>query len=277
MKLSRETLADRLQEQLKRQMLSGRLAPGAVMPSERELREVFGVGRTTVREALQGLVSSGFLTRESGRLIVRHPTDISPRMLDLAARASDASVQQAFDVRKLLEIHAAGLAADNRTADDLAEIAGCLGRMDTQDEAQYHTADRSFHCAVVRASHNTVLAELYEAGIGLFFRKPAFWRVFTRAPEQRHRVGSGYEGHLQIYDAIARQDAGLARQQVSRHLQQVEQSLLAVMQATLDGAHDTPAAVNEAPAAVNEAPNTTQEPPEPTPTPSPAEETERKP
>ena len=46
MKLSRETLADRLQEQLKRQMLSGRLAPGAVMPSERELREVFGVGRT---------------------------------------------------------------------------------------------------------------------------------------------------------------------------------------------------------------------------------------
>ena len=271
MKLSRETLADRLQEQLKRQMLSGRLAPGAVMPSERELREVFGVGRTTVREALQGLVSSGFLSRESGRLIVQHPTDISPRMLDLAARASDASVQQVFDVRKLLEIHAAGLAADNRTADDLAEIAGCLGRMDTQDEAQYHTADRSFHCAVVRASHNTVLAELYEAGIGLFFRKPAFWRVFTRAPEQRLRVGSGYEGHLQIYDAIARPDADLAREQMRRHLQQVEQSLLAVMQATLDGAHDTPVVMHETFGAGEDPP------PEPSPTSSPAEETERKP
>ena len=270
MKLSRETLADRLQEQLKRQMLSGRLAPGAVMPSERELREVFGVGRTTVREALQGLVSSGFLTRESGRLIVQHPTDISPRMLDLAARASDASVQQVFDVRKLLEIHAAGLAASNRTDDDLAEIAGCLGRMDTQDEAQYHTADRSFHCAVVRASHNTVLAELYEAGIGLFFRKPAFWRVFT-APEQRHRVGSGYEGHLQIYDAIARPDADLAQQQMRRHLQQVEQSLLAVMQATLDGAHDTPAVTHETFIAGEDPPT------EPSPTSSPAEETERKP
>ncbi len=271
MKLSRETLADRLQEQLKRQMLSGRLAPGAVMPSERELREVFGVGRTTVREALQGLVSSGFLTRESGRLIVQHPTDISPRMLDLAARASDASVQQVFDVRKLLEIHAAGLAAANRTTDDLAEIAACLGRMDTQDEAQYHTADRSFHCAVVRASQNTILAELYEAGVGLFFRKPAFWRVFTRAPEQRHRVGSGYEGHLQIHDAIARQDADLAREQMRRHLQQVEQSLLAVMHETVDVAYESPAVMHETVDAADD-PS-----PEPSPTTSPAEETERKP
>ncbi len=253
MKLSRETLADRLQEQLKRQMLSGRLAAGAAMPSERELREAFGVGRTTVREALQGLVSSGFLTRDSGRLIVRHPSDISPRMLDLAARASDASVQQVFDVRKLLEIHAAGLAATNRTTDDLAELTRCLRRMDTQDETQYHTADRSFHCAVVRASQNTVLAELYEAGLGLFFREPAFWRVFTRAPEQRPRVGSGYEGHLQIHNAIVRQDPDLAREQMRRHLQQVERSLLDIMHETLGAAEEPP------------------------PESSPTEETERKP
>ncbi len=259
MKLNRETLADRLQEQLKRQMLSGRLAPGAAMPSERELREVFGVGRTTVREALQGLVSSGFLTRDSGRLIVRHPSDISPRMLDLAARASDASVQQVFDVRKLLEIHAAGLAATNRTTDDLVELAECLGRMDTQDETQYHTADRSFHCAVVRASQNTILVELYEAGLGLFFRKPAFWRVFTRAPEQRHRVGSGYEGHVHIHDAIVRRDADLAREQMRRHLRQVEQSLLAVMHETLGSADELPPSTSDT-----------------SPT-SPAEDTERKP
>ncbi len=257
MKLSRETLADRLQEQLKRQVLSGRLAPGAAMPSERELREAFGVGRTTVREALQGLVSSGFLARDAGRLIVRHPSDISPRMLDLAARASGASVQQVFDVRKLLEVHAAGLAATNRTADDLAELAGCLQRMDTRDETQYHTADRSFHCAVVRASQNAVLAELYEAGVGLFFREPAFWRVFTRAPEQRHRVGSGYEGHLHIHNAIVRQDPDLAREQMRRHLQQVERSLLDIMHETLGAADDPP--------------------PESSPTSSPTEETERKP
>ena len=197
MKLSRETLADQLQEQLKRQMLSGRLEPGAVMPSERELREVFGVGRTTVREALQGLVSSGFLTREAGRLMVRHPSDISPRMLDLAARASDSSVQQVFDVRRLLEIHAAGLAAANRTARRIwLELAGCLGTYGhSVTRSSTTAADRSFHCAVVaRASHNAVLAELYEAGLGLFFRKPAFWRVFTRAPEQRRKVGSGYQG-----------------------------------------------------------------------------------
>ncbi len=238
MKLSRETLTDKLQEELKRQMLSGRLQPGAVMPSERELREAFGVGRTTVREALQGLVSSGFLTREANRLIVRHPSDINPQLLDLAARASDASVQQIFDVRRLLEVHAASLAATNRGPDDLAELAECLGRMDTRDETDYHTADRGFHRAVVRASHNTVLAELYEAGLELFFRKPAFWRVFTRDIEQRRLVGSGYEGHAQIHDAIVRRDATRAADQMSRHLEQVERSLLKLMHETV-GATDS--------------------------------------
>lgn len=272
MKLSRETLADRLQEQLKRQLLSGRLAPGAAMPSERELREAFGVGRTTVREALQGLVSSGFLTRESGRLIVRHPCDISPGLLDLAARASDASIGQVFDVRKLLEVHAASLAANNRTDADLAALAECLRRMDTRDETQYHTADRGFHCAVVRASHNTILAELYEAGLGLFFRKPAFWRVFTRSPQQRYRVGSGYEGHLQIHDAIVRRDPELAVEQMRRHLNEVEQGLIDIMQQTLDGASTAGDETDSLIEAASEW--ATGQPP---PIASPVEETERKP
>ncbi len=236
MKLRRETLADRLEEQLKRQVLSGRLEPGATMPSERELREVFGVGRTTVREALQGLVSSGFISRRGGRLVVRHPNDIGPKMLNLAARASDSSVQQVFDVRKLLEIHASGLAAQNHTDSDLAEIGACLARMDTRDEAQYHTADRGFHSAVVRASHNLILTELYESGLGLFFREPGFWRIFTRPPEHRHRVGSGYEGHRKIHDAIAARDGELAQELMREHLEKVERSLIEVMRETVGSA-----------------------------------------
>ena len=61
--LKRETLAQRLHTQLRRQILSGALAPGERIPSEQDISLAFGVGRTTVREALGALVASGFARR----------------------------------------------------------------------------------------------------------------------------------------------------------------------------------------------------------------------
>jgi len=62
--LKRETLADRVLTQLRRQILSGGLAPGERLPSEQDLSLAFGVGRTTIREALGGLIASGFARRQ---------------------------------------------------------------------------------------------------------------------------------------------------------------------------------------------------------------------
>ncbi|MFI5269255.1 MAG: FadR/GntR family transcriptional regulator, partial [Chloroflexota bacterium] len=85
--LRRITLADSLLTELRGQILSGRLAPSDQVPPELQLSEAFGVGRTTVREALRGLIAAGFLERQGTRLVVSDPSALGQAELDYAALA----------------------------------------------------------------------------------------------------------------------------------------------------------------------------------------------
>ena len=231
MKLSRETLADRLFDQLRQQILSGRLAPGDRLPSEREIGEAFGVGRTTVREAVGGLVSAGFVERRGRTLVVRDPDSVGPLALGFATVASRESVQQVYEVRKLVEVHAVRLAALNRTADDLRNLHEKLARMDTDDVQAYHAADPDFHAAIAKASGNEVLYQLFQSASDVFFKLPTFWRVFG-SHRQRPRIGSGYRGHAALLEAIEAGDAGLAGERMYALLDKVEKGLVAAILAS---------------------------------------------
>ena len=96
--LKRETLAERLLIQLRRQILSGTLAPGQRIPSEQDISLAFGVGRTTVREALGGLVASGFASRG-----------------DLDAAGADRVVDDLTDTEAVVAL-LDGAGAEGRTA-----------------------------------------------------------------------------------------------------------------------------------------------------------------
>ncbi len=231
MKLSRETLADRLFDQLRQQILSGRLAPGRRLPSEREIGEAFGVGRTTVREAVGGLVSAGFVEREGRALVVRDPDSIGPLALGFATVASSESVQQVYEVRKLLEVHAIRLAAKNRTEDDLRNLRSVLESMDTDDAQAYHAADPEFHAAIAKASGNEVLYQMFQSAREVFFKLPTFWRVFGshRPTTDRPPIGSGHRGHAALLEAIEAGDADAAGERMHALLDKVEKDLVAAI------------------------------------------------
>src|ERR1700730_11851376 len=101
--LKRETLADRLLTQLRRQILSGALAPGQRIPSEQDISLAFGVGRTTVREALGALVASGFPRRQRNRLVVSEQAQLGSEEIDFATLAARVSVRDVYETRKLFE------------------------------------------------------------------------------------------------------------------------------------------------------------------------------
>lgn len=236
LRLSRMTLADRLFEQLRQQIIAGRIAVGATIPAEQEIGEAFGVGRTTVREALHGLVSAGFVERRGRTLVVRDPNAIDELTLDLAVFSSRSSIQQLYDARKLLEVEAARLAAGRRTLDDLEHLRHRLGQLDTDDLEQYHAADPEFHTAIVQASGNDVLYHLYLSARPVFFKRSAFWRVFPRSTSDAEgapsaRIGSGYAGHQAIFESIEAGDAGLAGALMASHLDRVRDGLLAGLDA----------------------------------------------
>src|SRR5690606_20681171 len=111
--LSRETTSAQIRDQLLQRIPAGTLAPDARLPSERDLSEQFGVARTSVREAIQGLLSIGVIERRGNRsFIVEHLPDVNFNELDNRREF----VRQLFETRRLLEVPIIELAAERAGA-----------------------------------------------------------------------------------------------------------------------------------------------------------------
>lgn len=225
--LTRVTLADSLLTQLRQQILSGRLVVGQPLPSEREIREAFGVGRTTVREALQGLVASGFVERRNNQLVVKDPTQVPEHEVDYGALSAQISVEDVYETRKLLECKIVEVACRNWADDDLDLVLAPLTAMrEATDEEAYHVADVDFHTAIAGIAKRPVLQRVYESNLQLFFRLPTFWRVFARPDGVKRRVGAGWAGHARVFDAISKRDVDAATRATFDLLDTVERDLI---------------------------------------------------
>jgi GntR family transcriptional repressor for pyruvate dehydrogenase complex len=231
LRLARETLADRMTNQLRQQILTGRLQPGDLVPTERELREAFGVSRATVREALHGLVTSGYLERRSNQLYVRDRSEIPHDEVDYGELAARLSVEDVYETRKALESAAVKAAARNWADGDIAELRSILERMRPGVGPDYHSADVEFHTAIVRIGRNAVLLQVYEGSKHLFFRLPSFWRVFAGHDRDTARAITGFEGHEPLVDAIERRDADEAVRLNDELLDRVSSTLVRRMSA----------------------------------------------
>src|SRR6266545_3607692 len=99
---------DRIAKDLQEQIVQGKLTPGERLPSERSLCSLFGVGRTTIREALKSLAVRGLVTRSARGAIVADAESIHHLSdADLAGLAAQTSIRQLFEVRKLMEVRVA--------------------------------------------------------------------------------------------------------------------------------------------------------------------------
>src|SRR4029077_2314816 len=110
---------DKIAIDLQEQIVLGKLKPGQRLASERTLCSLFGVGRTTIREALKSLAVRGLVTRSARGAVVADPESIHLPGTDLASLAAQTSIKQLFEVRKLMEVRVAGWAALRATTEDI--------------------------------------------------------------------------------------------------------------------------------------------------------------
>lgn len=160
--MRRTGLVDQVIEQLRGSVTSGEWPVDSRIPTEPELVEALGVGRNTIREAVRALAHCGILeVRQGDGTYVRATSEVSGAL----RRLCGSELREVLQVRRCLEVEGARLAATARTDDDLAELRTLLDRLEAirrdDDHEAFVRADTDLHFAVVRASHNSVLIELY--------------------------------------------------------------------------------------------------------------------
>ncbi|MCC7273993.1 MAG: FadR family transcriptional regulator [Alphaproteobacteria bacterium] len=206
-------------DQIIAEIREGRLRPGDRLPSEHELVAMFEVGRSSVREALRGLVTLGLIETRPGRGAVVALQADSP----LAALRRDVDLEQLsrralldlLEVRDALESRAAALAAERATAEDIERLRRCHGAVERDVAAgrSYFRTNTDFHRAVASAARNPVLADSIRLLIGqVRAYRERLMRELPAMPEQDVRE------HGALVDAIAAHDAERARRAMSRHI-----------------------------------------------------------
>ncbi|MBX4967589.1 FadR/GntR family transcriptional regulator [Rhizobium binae] len=160
--ISRTNLADEAIEAIRSDILGKRWAVGDKLPNEASLSAMLSVSRGTVREAVRVLVSQGYLeTRQGSGTYVRSVSDAG-RPLTMARRAS---LRDQFEARLALDVEAARLTAVRQTPETVTELRRLLserGTYDGGDKAGFIERDLAFHKAVIAASGNRAMVEIYD-------------------------------------------------------------------------------------------------------------------
>jgi len=218
------SLVDQVTDRLESLVIENALQAGDLLPPERELCELLGVSRTVVREAVRSLVARGLLEVRQGRgTIVRSPDPALASQVITHMLRSRGAGQIAFprvhEVRRLLEVEIAGLAAERRTDGDLRDIAVLLdATAQAEDPDTWARADVAFHARLADATHNLLFPVLLAsmAEVLMELRRTAARLPETQATAQRY--------HEDIHAAIENQSPAAARKAMLRHMAEAEQS-----------------------------------------------------
>ena len=225
-----QTLSKIIEEKIEEAIRNKKYLPDEKLPTEKELCEMFGVSRTALREALQMLSSRGliYIKKGSGIYVENYsPTNVTkPMQLYLELNFDKNYLKYIVQVRKILEPQIAGIAAKNRTDEEiqlirknLEELKNCP-RSDYKREGQL---DRDFHLILAKATQNPmiplIIGPIYEIMPKI---KLMVYKIVTKAKE------AALDYHALIAEAVVQRDEERAVQLMKEHLEIAEEHAMIV-------------------------------------------------
>ena len=167
------TLVDDVIHELREMILAGEIQPGEYLPPRKDLAAQFGVGLSTVNEAIQVLSAVGLLESRPGKgTWVRHDAlDSFIPVSEVKARLGELHARQVYEARSVIEVALTELAAQRATPEDIKQIWDAMMHMEetVEDTTAFVEADLEFHLAVARAGRNELLEQFYHLSRKLLF------------------------------------------------------------------------------------------------------------
>jgi GntR family transcriptional repressor for pyruvate dehydrogenase complex len=209
--------------QIRQRIVNAELRPGDKLPSESELAQEFAVSRTVVREAIHYLQAHGLVTvrHGSGAYVCEPSIGAFVEAFSTLLQLAETSVLSVHEVREVLEVEIAGLAAERATKNDLDALAAVLIKMDEVRNApvEYMEGDLAFHRLLAEATHNSVLCLLVQLVTDLLRQS----RI--RSIMSPNRIEKSSAGHRQILMCVQARDKQGSRNAMRSHLAEVGEDL----------------------------------------------------
>lgn len=218
-------VSSQIAEQIRASILAGEFSPGEKLPPERELAEMFGVSRPSVREALNMLASTGLvMSYQGGGTVVLSLMDTSVGTpLGELIRGQQERALDVIEVRKGMESWTAYYAAQRALPEDLRRMGELVAAMERNlvSLTPSEDIDANFHILIARSTHNIVWLHLMQTIFeGMKEFQQSVWRAVYLTSEDHHLL---FSHHLRICEAINARDAEGARRAMLEHLTFAEQ------------------------------------------------------
>jgi GntR family transcriptional regulator, sialic acid-inducible nan operon repressor len=234
--IRRRKLSDEAALRIEEMIHDGKFPAGTMLPPERELMAMFGVGRASIREALFALNRMGLVQVRNGE----RPYVTTPTPEKLIAELSGAArhfllaprgAETFQEARELFEIGVARLAAERRTKEDIVRLRAALyANIDAfGDVSRFESTDVAFHYALAVTTQNPILVAVHDALAG--------WLTNQRTLALRHPDAQkiAVAGHKKVFDAVNRGRAEAAGRAMETHLKSIAK-LIAVVARHADAA-----------------------------------------
>jgi GntR family transcriptional repressor for pyruvate dehydrogenase complex len=229
MRIERKRLTDQIIDQLIAMISDGKLKPGDKLPSETALMEQFGVGRSSLREAVGALSLIGMLTVRPG-----HGTHVAPSAGESFSKplrwgmfmSWREKLHEFIEARITIEQTLVGMAVERATEAEIEEIKRSHNLLKVSKLTKRKTieADLVFHMSIAKASHNSVLARFLEE-----LRQPVKNWMEQKASLYGEKNYNVFEEHDAIVNAIEAHNPENARKAIREHLELAGERLTALL------------------------------------------------
>ncbi len=211
-------ISDQVFDQLRELILRGELKPGQQITPERELADVLGVSRTSVRDAINKMVATGLLAQRQGQGTFVCVPGNKKNPVAVAMETQDASLEDLLEVRMGLECNAAAYAAKRATEEDIRFLEKSIAEMKKEvSSGRLGTeADVSFHMAISFATRNPLQVYLMKNFYDFLFH--GIKENLAHLYEKPGNIEKILHQHTAIYEAIRSHDANASFAAMQRHI-----------------------------------------------------------
>jgi GntR family transcriptional regulator, transcriptional repressor for pyruvate dehydrogenase complex len=206
------TVPEEIVQDILEMIQKGELQPGDQMPTERELMERMNVSRSSLREALSALSIMNIIKIHPGRrsIITSLEPDLLVKHLEFAISLEDTTLFHLFEVRKMLEVNCAGMAAERIEDEEIQKLVQLL------EEDTLRDADIDIHREIVEITKNPIIKRIYKS-------------IEQLSQMSRERTGNisgvreqAKKDHPEIIQTIISRDPKAAQEAMLKHLAFIE-------------------------------------------------------